>query len=276
MKTAVILSAYKNPKTLERVISNYLDQKAYPEELIVAEDGDQIDLKSIISSFDRIPFRIIHVQQKDNGFRKASILNKAVVSSHADYLIFSDSDCIPHFRFISDHLAYRKKGTAVTATRAYVDQTIVDQFDRNLWSQIGHLRKNLIYPKKVAVRVPMINWRSNTTPIGANMAVWREDFIKVNGFDESFEGWGHEDLEFLDRLTNSGIRNNFRHQQCILYHLNHQESSKINDSLNQQKLDQTRAEKRTFCESGISKYKYATDEEWKKEILAEAHSAPRE
>ena len=41
---------------------------------------------------------------------------------------------------------------------------------------------------------------------GRNFAFWKDDFIKVNGFEESFEGWGHEDKEFALRLKNCGLK----------------------------------------------------------------------
>ena len=38
-----------------------------------------------------------------------------------------------------------------------------------------------------------------------NFAVWQRDFAGVNGFDETFQGWGHEDADLVLRLTHLGI-----------------------------------------------------------------------
>jgi predicted glycosyltransferase involved in capsule biosynthesis len=34
------------------------------------------------------------------------------------------------------------------------------------------------------------------------MSFWREDFIKINGFNESLVGWGIDDSEMIQRLNN--------------------------------------------------------------------------
>jgi GT2 family glycosyltransferase len=34
----------------------------------------------------------------------------------------------------------------------------------------------------------------------------KEDFIKLRGYDESFRGWGHDDIDFLWRAFNAGFK----------------------------------------------------------------------
>ena len=53
---------------------------------------------------------IIHVWQEDNGFQKSQILNKAILASTTDYLIFTDGDCIPRKDFVETHLNNRETG----------------------------------------------------------------------------------------------------------------------------------------------------------------------
>ena len=38
------------------------------------------------------------------------------------------------------------------------------------------------------------------------MAFWKEDLLKVNGYNEAITGWGSEDHELVCRLINSGVR----------------------------------------------------------------------
>ncbi|MFN2421155.1 MAG: galactosyltransferase-related protein [Gemmatimonadota bacterium] len=35
--------------------------------------------------------------------------------------------------------------------------------------------------------------------------MWRSDFFEVDGFDESYKGWGHEDADLVARLIHAGI-----------------------------------------------------------------------
>ncbi len=267
MKTALVITAYKTPEILARTLKNYFSQKRYPDELIIAEDGRDLNLEELLPSPRPKRFRIIHIQQDDKGYRRSAIINKAILSSDADYIIISDSDCIPHYEFINDHLRFRKSGQIVTATRAFVDKSIVPVFNRSFISIVPQILKNLVYPKKVALRIPWVNWKSNTTAIGANMAFWKKDFVSVNGFDESFEGWGHEDLEFLSRLENQGLGRIFLHQQCILYHLNHPILARDNSETNQKKLDESIELKKTWCDNGYDRYSTDRKMKWIKEII---------
>jgi glycosyltransferase involved in cell wall biosynthesis len=44
----------------------------------------------------QIDIPIQHVWQEDDGFQKCRVMNKAIVASRGEYLIFTDGDCIPH------------------------------------------------------------------------------------------------------------------------------------------------------------------------------------
>jgi predicted glycosyltransferase involved in capsule biosynthesis len=41
---------------------------------------------------------------------------------------------------------------------------------------------------------------------GCNMSFWKEDLIKVNGYDEEMTGWGREDSEISARLVHNRIK----------------------------------------------------------------------
>ncbi len=40
---------------------------------------------------------------------------------------------------------------------------------------------------------------------GMFFSLYKEDFMKINGFDENYEGWGYEDDDFCNRLFKAGI-----------------------------------------------------------------------
>jgi len=66
-----------------------------------------------------------------------------------------------------------------------------------------------------------------------NMSFFKEDCLKVNGFNGDFIGWGREDSEFVVRLLNSGVHRQNIKFNCIAYHIWHsentRESLKVND-----------------------------------------------
>jgi predicted glycosyltransferase involved in capsule biosynthesis len=66
------------------------------------------------------------------------------------------------------------------------------------------------------------------------MGVWRSDFERVDGFDESFVGWGHEDADLVLRLQNSGVARKNGFCATEVFHLWHIESARDMESINAQ------------------------------------------
>jgi len=56
-----------------------------------------------------------------------------------------------------------------------------------------------ILSRRAAATIP--NWRS---PACGICTVERSIFHEVRGFDESFKGWGHEDIDFVERVSQFG------------------------------------------------------------------------
>ena len=96
MKTAVIVTTYNRPDTLAAVLDGYCEQDASGFELIVADDGSRNDTRRLIDAYAaRAPFALTHVWQEDRGFRAGAARNRALARTGADYVIFSDGDCVP-------------------------------------------------------------------------------------------------------------------------------------------------------------------------------------
>jgi hypothetical protein len=202
----------------------------------------------------------VHVTQPDSGYRRSLILNKAIAVSEGDYLILSDSDCIPHKNFVKDHASFAEPNHYLLGARSYVKEEIVDSFEPTFFSRLSHSLKGNLYPKKVAFRIPFVNWGSNTSPLGANMSFWKKDIVEVNGFDSGFIGWGHENMELLDRLKISGLTEKFLHQQCILYHLNHPILSKSNDVINTERWNESKTQGLKKTKNGLDQFLTAEKE----------------
>ena len=56
---------------------------------------------------------------------------------------------------------------------------------------------------------------------GSNTGAWREDILRVNGFDEDFVGRGGEDRVIGFRLKNLGIKFRYLKHSFVQYHLDH-------------------------------------------------------
>ena len=65
-----------------------------------------------------------------------------------------------------------------------------------------------------------------------NLAVWRTDFERIDGFDESFVGWGHEDADFVLRLHHAGVQRKIGFCATEVFHLWHREAARTKASEN--------------------------------------------
>lgn len=86
---------------------------------------------------------------------------------------------------------------------------------------------------------------------GCNMAFWKEDLLKVNGYNEAITGWGSEDHELVCRLINSGVRKRTIKFAGIVFHLHHELHGTDNLNNNRSILNETKIRKLTWCDKGI-------------------------
>jgi predicted glycosyltransferase involved in capsule biosynthesis len=87
---------------------------------------------------------------------------------------------------------------------------------------------------------------------GCNFSLFKEDIVKINGFNEEFTTWGKEDSEFVQRLFNIGIYRNNLKFSALQYHLHHKEGD-ANDE-NVSILNNTIDNNLVWCKYGIDQY----------------------
>ena len=59
-----------------------------------------------------------------------------------------------------------------------------------------------------------------------NMAFFKNDCLRVNGFNEDFIGWGREDSDFAAKLLHSGVKRRDLKFKGIGYHIHHEGNSR--------------------------------------------------
>jgi len=233
-KTSVIITTYESPEWLEKVLEGYRMQSFSDFELLVADDGSGPETAAVIHRFqDRSPFPVYHLWQADQGFRKCQILNKAIMASDTDYLIFSDGDCIPRSDFVYSHMKARESGRFLSGgycklnmeasqTLSLDDIRSGRAFDPGF---LGTLGLKSSWNAKHCARGPyaaFLNWTTTTSPTwnGHNASGYKKDILAVNGFDERMV-YGGQDREFGERLMNIGIRGKQIRYSAICLHLDH-------------------------------------------------------
>jgi GT2 family glycosyltransferase len=85
-----------------------------------------------------------------------------------------------------------------------------------------------------------------------NLAVWRTDFDRVDGFDEAFVGWGHEDADLVVRLIRAGVRRKDGRFAVPVIHLWHPQADRERLRGNVDRLAETIASDHVRAARGLS------------------------
>jgi glycosyltransferase involved in cell wall biosynthesis len=235
MKTAVIISTYNSPVSLEKVLWGYAAQLFRDFELIVADDGSTAETRRVIEQFETEAMPVNHVWHPDKGFRKCTILNRAIASTNAEYLILSDGDCIPRSDFVSTHLALREPGRFLSGGTVWLPMQLSQQIEIDditsgrvtdpKWLRANGLRQGFKAKTRLG-RHPRLQglWDRLTlthpTLNGHNTSAWRSDLVAANGFDERM-GYGGLDRELGERLENAGVHGKQVRHRAVCVHLHH-------------------------------------------------------
>jgi hypothetical protein len=88
-----------------------------------------------------------------------------------------------------------------------------------------------------------------------NMAFWREDLIRINGFNEAMTGWGREDLELAIRGLHAGLWRRDVRFSALAWHLYHRSRKHDRrDNPNDAVVEATRATRAVRCTLGLEQH----------------------
>lgn len=230
----VMFATYNEPQWLEWVLWGYTTQTCRDFEVLVVDDGSREETRAVIDRLrPQVNYRLRHFWQPDEGYQKCKGMNRGILLADSDYLIFTDGDCIPHPEFVARHLALRERGRYLTGGYCKLPLALSHRITREdilagratdyAWLAANGLERHTL---KLRVRNEFLRSLLNTiTPVkprlhGHNASVWRDDAIRVNGWDERMQ-YGGQDLELGERLNNAGVRGKTIRYSAICVHLEH-------------------------------------------------------
>lgn len=235
MKVSVIITTYNAVEWLQKVLIGYSVQTECDFEIVIADDGSTSETKDLISKFSsKFNNPIVHVWHEDHGFQKTKILNKAILESNSDYLIFTDGDCIPRKDFVEMHLKYREIGyflsggyfkLPLSISKLISEKDIIDSNCFKLsWLKNNRFKLNFKSIKLTNNRyiAQFMNWITPTKRSwnGHNSSGWKSDILAVNGFNNEMQ-YGGEDREMGERMFNNGMLSKQIRYSAICVHLDH-------------------------------------------------------
>jgi glycosyltransferase involved in cell wall biosynthesis len=257
---ALIVNTSDQPDYLFRVLRAVDVQSVSPDEVLLADDGSGEETRKVIAGWAAgKSYPTVHVWQKNEGFRRARILNQAIARTRGDYLVFQDGDTIPHPRFVEDHLKLARPDAFVQGHRALIKQQAAGWFGlrdfnadrrRALWQgQLQGIKHAYRWPR------PWRRVRHDLRGVrGCNLGIWRKHLVQVNGYNEAFVGWGREDSELSVRLMNLGVQRLDVRGWALCFHLWHPPASRTSVPANDELLGQTQRSRSSRCRAGLDQY----------------------
>lgn len=250
MTISFVVLTYNRVDALIAVLNALAIQCDARHEIVIADDGSNLlAIESLRRQLPAFRCKVTHVWHPDRGFTASRARNLGALSSTGEYLVFLDGDCVPNPRFVEAHTFLAEKGCFVNGNRVLLSENLSGQVTSaniNLaeasmvkwiyWRVRGDVNKlaHLVYwPHAPGRKQFKFQWKKIRS---CNFAVWKSDFLSVNGFDESFEGWGHEDADLVLRLHHWGLSRVNGFLGTEVYHLWHRQNSRISEGENHQRV----------------------------------------
>jgi GT2 family glycosyltransferase len=266
MKISFVVLTYNRTDAFLVVLRSLSSQCGEDHEVVIADDGsrrDQVDMLLNACPTFRCPVR--HIWHPDVGFTAAQARNLGASLATADYLVFLDGDCVPGPHFVAAHTRLAEPGCFVNGSRVLLSQRLtedvvngaIDLLSRpvsfwiraRLQGNSNKLLHLLPWPWRLFRVKQGFQWQGIRS---CNLGVWRGDFFKVNGFDETFQGWGHEDADLVLRLSHMGIRRKNGFMGTEVFHLWHRENKRDQESINKTRVLQRMKTAVIQAEKGLS------------------------
>lgn len=215
----MVIPTYNRMELLRRTLDclAHQDLSAESFEVLVVDDGSSDGTEEMVREYPG-PLNLRYFFQPDEGYRVAAARNVGIENAEADVCVFLDSGVLAHSGCLSAHLR-NHDGKSPAAVVGYVycfdhgdedaaemrrqlnfddpDATMAALERERRWLDIRE-RFHTLYPEMNSAPAPwLMYWTCN---VSASTAQLRE----VGGFDETFRGWGGEDVELAYRLHRQG------------------------------------------------------------------------
>jgi predicted glycosyltransferase involved in capsule biosynthesis len=245
-------------------------------EVLVADDGSTLEhQRKLLNAPVARNLKITHIWHPDIGFTASRARNRGVAASVGTYLIFLDGDCVPGPDFVAQHRRLAQPGCLLNGSRVLLSPAFTQQIvqspepigalhERGLGYWLVKRARGHINKLSHMVRGPDGNFRIQSSFYwrgirSCNMSLARSDFLAVDGFDESFAGWGHEDADFVLRLHHAGIQRKNGFLATEVFHLWHPEAKRNQESANAQLVVKRMHTQKVVSDQGFAQTMHQND-----------------
>ena len=207
IRFSIVIPTYKRPASAIACLESLLELD-YPQELlqvVLVEDGPgpeplrDEDLERFL-----VPLQLELIRQANAG--PAAARNRGAEAATGDFLAFTDDDCKPDPSWLRE-LARAFEHAPDAVLGGHTENALRE----NACSEASQALLDYIYEYYLRKGEPF--FASN------NVAISKENFARIGGFDRSFAGAGGEDREFCARCQEEGLE--FVYLQAAVMHHYH-------------------------------------------------------
>jgi len=189
---SVIVPSFERPERLARCLAALASLNA-PRggfEVLVVDDGGRMPLDAVVAS-RREALAMTLLRVPHGG--PAAARNAGAGQARAPFLAFTDDDCRPEADWLLAFEAAFERGE-----RGLLGGLTRNGLPRNLYSSASQSQVDYLYDYYAGRPERSRFFASN------NVAMAREAFLAMGGFDSRFEHAAGEDREFSDRCRQAG------------------------------------------------------------------------
>lgn len=272
-RTGFVVLTYNRSDALLAVLRALAPQCGREHVVVIADDGSRPEhVDAVRAGLPRFGCTVRHVWHPDVGFTATRARNLGALAAEADYLVFLDGDCVPSPHFVRQHEALAEAGSFVNGSRVLLSPELTartlarevelpslatpDWLRLRLAGDVNKLSHLLAWPGAPLRIEQRFRWKGIRS---CNFGLGWRDFEAVNGFDDSFSGWGHEDADLVLRLHHHGAVRKNGFWGTEVYHLWHPEHSRADEGANRQRVLDRLESGIIRAEAGLAEARDAAD-----------------
>lgn len=235
MELSVIISSSNHDSNcLNKVLTGFAMQRFRDFEIIITGMEPADERRRLIQPFQK-EFKSLTYLESSTEQNKATLLNKAIQASKSEYLVFTESNCIPRKDFLEIHHQRREETFFLSGGQFKLAPHIHQGMqEKHIQEQIcfecswlrrqglkfslknQQLSRNRIKSNIMNALLPgKASWNHH------NVSCWKKDLLDINGFDEHIAQIDQA-RDLCQRLHNNDIRGIKVHFNAICLHLNRQ------------------------------------------------------
>ncbi|MFP4026683.1 MAG: glycosyltransferase [Candidatus Brocadiia bacterium] len=213
MRISVLITTFNRARLLRLCLLGYLRQNQQGFEIIISDDGSTDATQDVVEEFqEQAPFPVTYIWREHRDHRRAEVINRAIAASQYEWLVFSDSDSIPHQDMVRNHRRHADSERLLCGGRIRLNREVTEKLTPQSILQGAHEeyltgQEKLLLWKRHLKNLFYIAIRKERRPhnYGLNMSCSKEAMIRINGYDHNFIGWGNADGNVRDRMRMLGI-----------------------------------------------------------------------